>query len=76
MGFDTKAEIEAYIRKLPVRSAFFAPGSFMQNWLSNLKPQKSTDGDYYVERFVSPQTQLPLIDTAGDNGKFVGAILA
>jgi uncharacterized protein YbjT (DUF2867 family) len=76
MGFDIKAKVEDYIRKLPIQSAFFAPGSFMQNWLSNMQPQKSTDGEYYVERHVSPQTQLPLIDTAGDTGKFVGAILA
>jgi uncharacterized protein YbjT (DUF2867 family) len=76
MGFDVKAELEDYIRKLPVQSAFFAPGSFMQNWLSNMKPQKSPDGDYVVARFVSPSTQLPLIDAAGDTGKFVGAILA
>ena len=75
-GFDIKAEVESYIRKLPIRSAFFAPGSFMQNWLSGMKPRKSSDGDYYVERYVSPQTQLPLIDAAGDTGKFVGAILA
>jgi uncharacterized protein YbjT (DUF2867 family) len=76
MGFDIKAEVEDYIHKLPIRSAFFAPGSFMQNWLSNMKPKKSADGVYYVERHVSPQTQLPLIDTPGDTGKFVAAILA
>jgi uncharacterized protein YbjT (DUF2867 family) len=75
-GFDVKAEIEAYIRQLPVQSAFFAPGSFMQNWLSNMKPQKSADGVYYVERHVGLQCQLPLVEPAADTGKFVGAILA
>jgi uncharacterized protein YbjT (DUF2867 family) len=34
--FDDKAEIEQYIRSLLVRSAFFAPGSFMQNFPSPL----------------------------------------
>jgi uncharacterized protein YbjT (DUF2867 family) len=27
--FDSKAEVEDYIRALPIKSAFFAPGSFM-----------------------------------------------
>ncbi|EXJ88043.1 hypothetical protein A1O1_04970 [Capronia coronata CBS 617.96] len=75
-GFDAKAAVEEYIRKLPVRSAFFSPGSFMQNWTGMVKPQQDASGDYPVERHISPQTQLPLIDVAGDTGKFVGAILA
>lgn len=75
-GFDAKAEIEKYIRTLPIKSAFFAPGSFMQNWHSNMKPRPGPDGTFVVARHVSPQTQLPLIDTAGDTGKYVGAILA
>jgi uncharacterized protein YbjT (DUF2867 family) len=75
-GFDAKAEVEEYIRKLPIRSAFFSPGSFMQNWIRIIKSQKSANGDYPIEQHISPQTQLPLIDTPKDTGKFVGAILA
>ena len=30
--FDGKADIEAYIRTLLIKSAFFTPGSFMQNY--------------------------------------------
>jgi uncharacterized protein YbjT (DUF2867 family) len=37
--FDCKAEVEDYIRALPIKSAFFAPGSFMQNFGSNMKPR-------------------------------------
>ncbi|KAK5079988.1 NmrA-like domain-containing protein 1 [Lithohypha guttulata] len=75
-GFDAKAEVEEYIRQQPIRSAFFAPGSFMQNYHSVMKPRKTPDGTYSISRHVSPKTQLPMIDTVGDAGKFVGAILA
>ncbi|KAI3327731.1 NAD(P)-binding protein [Xylariaceae sp. AK1471] len=81
-GFDAKAEAEAYMRTLPLQTAFFAPGSFMQNWHSNMRPTPSPSGDddddgsYVVARHVSPATKLPLIDTLGDAGKFVGAVLA
>lgn len=75
-GFDAKAETEDYIRKLPVKSAFFAPGSFMQNFHQMMRPQRTEDGKYIISRHVSPQTKLPLIDTVGDTGKYVGAILA
>jgi uncharacterized protein YbjT (DUF2867 family) len=77
-GFDAKAEVEEYIRTLPIKSAFFAPGSFMQNFHSMTVPQPSwkKDGTYMIARPMSPQTQLPLIDTAGNTGKYVGAILA
>jgi len=74
-GFDAKAEVEEYIRKLPMRSAFFAPGSFMENWTGIMKPYPVGDGTYVVKRHVSPQAQLPLICTSKDTGKYVGAIL-
>jgi uncharacterized protein YbjT (DUF2867 family) len=75
-GFDAKAEIEDYIRTLPIRSAFFSPGSFMQNFQTVMAPRPIGDGTYVIARHVSPQTKLPLIDTVGDAGKYVGAILA
>lgn len=75
-GFDGKAEVEQYIREQPIKSAFFAPGSFMQNYHSMMKPRKMPDGTYSMARHVSPKTQLPMIDTVGDTGKFIGAILA
>lgn len=75
-GFDAKAEAEEYIRRQPIRSAFFAPGSFMQNYHGVMKPRKMPDGNYSISRHISPKTQLPMIDTVGDAGKFVGAILA
>jgi uncharacterized protein YbjT (DUF2867 family) len=75
-GFDAKAEIQEYILKLPIKSAFFAPGSFMQNFQSVMAPRPAGDGAWVIARHVSSQTKLPLIDTVGDTGKFIGAILA
>jgi len=61
-----------------MKSAFFTPGYFMQN-LSNpmrQRPRPAGDGTYVIANFVKPDTQLPLIDTVDDAGKYVGAILA
>lgn len=78
VGFDAKADVETYIRSLPIKSAFFAPGSFMQNFNTFMVPQPNpaVPGTYVIRRHVSPQSKLPLIDTTGDAGKFIGAILA
>ena len=74
--FDVKEEIEDYVREQPIKSAFFAPGSFMQNFGHFMGPRPAGDGTYAIANFVTPETQLPLIDTADDTGKYVGAILA
>jgi uncharacterized protein YbjT (DUF2867 family) len=75
--FDDKAEIEEYIRSLPVKSAFFAPSSFMQNFTTHLKPRPSHKGDgtYVVASILNPTTYVPFIDIT-DTGKWTGAILA
>ncbi|KAL8897696.1 MAG: hypothetical protein Q9192_002450 [Flavoplaca navasiana] len=74
--FDGKAEVEQYIRTLPLRSAFIAPGSFMSNFHASMAPHPAGDGTYAFANFVSPDTKMPLIDTAEDTGKWVAAILA
>lgn len=76
--FDAKAAAEEYIRDLPIKSAFFCPGSFMENFQSQtfLGPKKSSDGSWVLARTHSTQIQYPLIAMKEDGGKFVGAILA
>ena len=76
--FDAKARAEQYIRGLPIKSAFYCPGSFMENFQSQafLAPRQEADGTWVMGRHTSPKTQFPLIDAVGDTGKFVGAILA
>ncbi|KUJ08188.1 NAD(P)-binding protein [Mollisia scopiformis] len=75
-SFDAKAEVEMYVRGLPIKSAFFQPGSFMSNFQGGMKPNPVGDGTWAWFNVVTPQTRLPLIDTAGDTGKYVCAILA
>ena len=76
--FDAKAKAEEYIRGLHIKSAFYSPGSFMENFQSQtfLAPQQAPDGTWVMARHTSPKSQMPLIDAVGDTGKFVGAILA
>jgi uncharacterized protein YbjT (DUF2867 family) len=76
--FDAKAKIEQYIRGLKIKSAFYSPASFMENFQAQtfLAPREAPDGTWILARNTSPQTQFPLIDAVGDSGKFVGAILA
>lgn len=74
--FDLKADVETYVRTLPLKSAFYVPGYFMQNFATFILPQPVGDGTYAVSNNVSAQTELPLIDIATDTGKFVSAMLA
>ena len=78
--FDAKAKGEQYIRSLPIKSAFYCPGSFMENFYAahSVALQKATDdaNTWKMRRNASPQMQMPLIDAVGDTGKFIGAILA
>lgn len=76
-SFDVKAEIETYLRAQPVQSAFFAPGTFMQNFTSTMAPRPSPagDGSYVLANLLRPDTRQPLIDIT-DSGAWVAAILA
>jgi uncharacterized protein YbjT (DUF2867 family) len=75
--FDDKAEIEAYIRSLPVKSAFFAPASFMQNLYDHMRPRPSPagDGTYVLANCLEGKTRVPFIDIT-ETGRWVGAVLA
>lgn len=75
--FDVKAEVEEYIRGLPIKAAFVAPGSYMQNVYGVLAPRKAPEGDgTYVIASMNDLTEtcLPLVD-ARDVGAWTNAIL-
>ncbi|KAH0556477.1 hypothetical protein GP486_005619 [Trichoglossum hirsutum] len=74
--FDYKAIVEDYIRGLPMKSAFFAPGAFMSNFTKMMAPYPAGDGTYIISNTVTPQTEIPLLNVAADAGKYVCAILA
>lgn len=73
--FDSKAEVEEYMRTIKgMTSTFFMPGFFMQNIKGMIRP--GPDG---VAAFTMPwhatTTRVPLLDVVDDTGKFVVGIL-
>ncbi|KAL2855964.1 hypothetical protein BJY01DRAFT_186634 [Aspergillus pseudoustus] len=73
--FDVKAEIEEYIRALPLKSAFFAPGMFMSNLTRGMIPRKQGDGSYAIIGTNDPHARIPLIETAADSGVYAVPLL-
>ncbi|KAL3491732.1 hypothetical protein BJX62DRAFT_204152 [Aspergillus germanicus] len=73
--FDVKAEIEEYIRGLPLKSAFIAPGMFMSNFATVMVPRKQDDGSYLVIGVNNPETKIPLVETAADSGLYAVPLL-
>ncbi|ORZ27921.1 NmrA-like domain-containing protein [Lobosporangium transversale] len=72
--FNVKADIEKYIRSLSIKSAFFAPSMFYQDfYMFYLSPHPQDDGTFAIFDVVSPQSVFPFFDV-GDTGKFVGAV--
>ncbi|CAI6298570.1 unnamed protein product [Periconia digitata] len=82
-NFDGKADVEAYIRNLPMKSLFYMPGWFMQNQLSFSKPVKQANenqqgGETYILKPLFPgceaDTLVPLVDNE-DIGKYLQPFL-
>ncbi|KAA8916607.1 hypothetical protein TRICI_001233 [Trichomonascus ciferrii] len=74
--FDDKAKVEEYIRSLPVKSSFYSPGFFMQNFLTAMTPRPLPDGTLAFQCTQNGNTKIPMIDVVKDTGNYVGAILA
>ncbi|GKZ35939.1 hypothetical protein AbraIFM66950_006774 [Aspergillus brasiliensis] len=72
--FDAKAEVEDYMRTLPIKSIFFCPGWFMQNFDQHMG-LRTVDGELALVNIVDPKTELPLLDPNEDTGKFLGPVL-
>lgn len=76
--FDSKAEVESYVRKLPMKSSFFLPGVFFQNFQNFhtvFAPQK-IGNCYTICNILSSETKVPWIDVVADTGKYVGILLS
>ena len=73
-----KPKAEQYIRGLDIKSAFYSPGYFVENFQFQtfLAPRPVPNGTWVMAHHTSPKTQSPFVDAVGDTGKFVGAILA
>lgn len=78
--FDAKAKGKEYIQTLPIKSAFYCPGSFMENFAMQAMlapvPDPSQRDAWVFTRNMTPDTELPMIDITDDGGKWVGAVLA
>ncbi|KIW14152.1 hypothetical protein PV08_06933 [Exophiala spinifera] len=77
-AFDAKAQGEEYIKTLPIKSAFWCGGFFMENFVTQpfLGPKPNDDGTFTLARNAPATLKLPYIDATDDAGKFVNAILA
>ncbi|KAK1765278.1 hypothetical protein QBC33DRAFT_455696 [Phialemonium atrogriseum] len=72
--FDSKANIEKYIRASGLKCTFVLPGYYMSNFTQMLK--KAKDGTYQLFYPVDgKKAKLPLFDAAHDTGLFVKAAL-
>ena len=78
--FEAKYQVEQYLRSLSkagkLKSSFFAPGSFMQNYAGSFGVKPLGDGTYALFGTAKDNTPWPLIDIVADTGKWVAAVLA
>lgn len=66
--FDSKADIEKYIRASDIPATFVLPGFFMSNFFDFMK--KNEDGSFTFALPVSgDKAQVPMFDAAGDTGQ-------
>ncbi|KAH6714136.1 NmrA family transcriptional regulator [Leptodontidium sp. MPI-SDFR-AT-0119] len=73
--FNFKAEVEEYIRTLPIMSSFYIPGYYMQNMRHSLaKWTKQEDGSQLIQKPWTSTTRIPLVDIR-DTGKYLAPIL-
>ncbi|RDL42492.1 uncharacterized protein BP5553_02471 [Venustampulla echinocandica] len=73
--FDSKAAVEKYIRSIGIPATFFLPGFYMSNLPGGMFRQVPPNNDWALSLPIPSSSQVPLLDTAGDTGKFVKGIL-
>ncbi|CAI7572424.1 unnamed protein product [Penicillium bialowiezense] len=71
--FDSKANVEKYIRASGIGSTFVLPGYYMANFTQMLV--RAEDGSYQLFYPVGNDAKFPLFDAAQDTGLFVKAAL-
>ncbi|KFY88900.1 hypothetical protein V500_06051 [Pseudogymnoascus sp. VKM F-4518 (FW-2643)] len=72
--FDSKAEVERYIRSTDLPATFLLLGFYASN-LPGQMFSKGPDGNWAVNMPVPESSLVPIIDTKEDTGKFVKGIL-
>ncbi|KAF2132455.1 NmrA-domain-containing protein [Dothidotthia symphoricarpi CBS 119687] len=71
--FDSKAEVEAYIRDIGVPATFFLAGYFMSN-LPGMSIREMPDGNWGLGLPTPANAPMPLFAAELDTGKFVKGI--
>lgn len=71
--FDSKANVEEYIRSLGIPASFFLPGFYMSN-LPGTSLRDMGDGNWALALPMPDNSPIPLFDTEADTGKFVKAM--
>ncbi|KIX08900.1 uncharacterized protein Z518_03557 [Rhinocladiella mackenziei CBS 650.93] len=71
--FDSKADVEQYIRDIGIPATFFLPGFYMSNIPGQSLNNKQ--GPYNFALPIPTNSPIPLFDTEADTGKFVKGIL-
>lgn len=72
--FDSKANIEDYIRSTGIPASFFMPGFYMSNLEKMFAPAPEEPHPYTMALPMPPTTPIPWFDAADDTGKFVKAM--
>lgn len=73
--FDSKAEVEQYIRDLGIPATFFMPGFFMINLPGGMFRQVPPSNNYTITLPMPANTPIPFFDAGEDTGKYVKGIL-
>ena len=73
--FDSKAEVEQYIRDSGIPATFFMPGFFMSNVPGSMFRQLPPSNDWTIALPIPACTPIPFLDAGDDTGKFVKGIL-
>lgn len=73
--FDSKAEVEEYIRSIGIPSSFFLPGFFMSNLPGKMIRPSPQTGAYTLAMPIPTTSHVPLLDTENDTGKFVKGMM-
>lgn len=73
--FDSKADIESYIRQLGIPASFFMPGFFMSNLNTMINPSPQPPHTLTLALPVPSTAPIPFFDAGNDSGKFVKAMV-
>ena len=71
--FDSKANVEEYIRSLGIPASFFLAGFYMSN-LPGMSLRQMPDGKWDLALPMPDDAPIPLFDAEDDTGKFVKAM--